>query len=360
MSNKKIFVTKPISPSKWRLAHYFLDILQSRLYTNDGKYLKQLESELRRRWRVKHVVVMSNGTLPLICLLTMLGRNKKVLTTPFTFVATTNAILASGNSPVFVDIDVDTLLPSVEAIEEALSDGQISAVLLTQVFGLVPDYERLQFISKKYNVPLFFDSSHSFGVETKSGSAFGIGDATTASFHSTKIFSTIEGGAIATNDTAIFEFAKAWRNFGIIDGEILQQGINAKMHEFSAAFGLSVLPRMKQEILRRRNLFEKLSKIVSSDSVRVINSPNASYFPIVFPSESEMMEIKECLEDVGIYPRRYFFPSLDELSTSLGFTNQICPVSRSVSSAILCLPMGHNVNSTILQKIEGAFRGRKP
>jgi dTDP-4-amino-4,6-dideoxygalactose transaminase len=355
VSNKKTFVTKPVSPSKWRLTFYFLDILQSRIYTNDGKYLRWLESDLRKRWNVKHVVVMSNGTLPLICLLEMLGRNKKILTTPFTFVATTNAILASGNFPIFVDIDRETLLPSVEAIEEYLNRGEISAVLLTQVFGIVPDYERIQALSKRYNVPVFFDSSHSFGVETKSGSAYGIGHATSASFHSTKIFSTIEGGAVITNDSAIFEYAKAWRNFGITNGEISQQGINAKMHEFSAAFGLAVLPRMKSEMVRRRNLFEKLRKIVSSDSVRVVNSPNASYFPIVFRSEIEMLEIKARLEDVGIFPRRYFYPSLDELSKNLGFADQLCPISRSISSAILCLPMGHNVNSKVLRQIEEVF-----
>lgn len=356
MSNRKVFVTRPVSPRIWRLAFYFIDILQSRNYTNDGKYLKRLESKLQVLWKVKHVVIMSNGTLPIICLLESLGRGKRVLTTPFTFVATTNAIIASGNIPIFIDVNKDTLIPSTESIELELNRGGIAAVLLTQVFGLIPDYKRLQEICKNHNVPLFFDSSHSFGVEVESGSAFGIGSATTASFHATKIFSTIEGGAVATNDSNLYEFAKAWRNFGIVNGEITGQGVNGKMHEFSAAFGLAVLPKMNSEILRRKILSAKLCKTVKSNKVRVISSPNASYFPVIFQSESEMFTIKDELERVGIFPRRYFFPSLDEVALPLGVENLYCPNSRSLADTVLCLPMGPNVDSKVIQNIEKVFK----
>jgi dTDP-4-amino-4,6-dideoxygalactose transaminase len=251
------------------------------------------------------------------------------------------------------------LLPSADAIEKSLGDGDITAVLLTQVFGLIPEYAKIQEICDKYRIPLFYDSSHSFGVEFESKSAFGIGNAATASFHSTKVFSTIEGGAVVTNEKDIYEFAKAWRNFGIVNGEIAQQGINAKMHEFSAAFGLAVLPRIESEMKRRRNLQKKLREIVSADSRRVVDSPNASYFPVIFNSEEAMMAAKENLEAAGIFPRRYFFPSLDELAVQLGFSDQNCPASRAVSSSILCLPTGNNVNSSVLRKIREVFSNDK-
>ena len=355
MADKKIYVTKPISPNKWRLLVYFADILKSRVYTNDGKYLKKLESSLRSLWSVDYVVVMSNGTLPIICLLESVGRGKKVLTTPFTFVATTNAVIASGNKPVYVDIEKDSLLPSPENIRKALQSGDIAAVLLTQVFGLVPDYKAIEEICFSFGVPLFFDSSHSFGVEIESGSAYGIGNATTASFHATKNFSTIEGGAVATNDSTIYEFAKSWRNFGIVNGEITRQGVNAKMHEFSAAFGLAVLPRMKRELARRRRLSGKLQTILQKHAATVIQSPNASYFPVVFQSEEKMLEVKTRMEEINIFPRRYFYPSLDELNEQLDLESQPCPVSQSVARAILCLPMGSNVNKAALLRIERAF-----
>lgn len=355
MINKKVYVTKPISPSKWRLFIYFVDILKSRIYTNDGKYLRKLESSLQALWSVKYVVVMSNGTLPIICLLEMLGRGKKILTTPFTFVATTNAIIASGNLPVFVDIERDSLLPSPEAIKSALEAGDIAAVLLTQVFGLVPDHNELEAICREFGVPLYFDSSHSFGVQINTGSAYGIGDATTASFHATKIFSTVEGGAVATSDPAIYEYAKSWRNFGIVNGEIRRQGVNAKMHEFSAAFGLAVLPRMKSELARRRRLFAKLKMVVQKHPLTIIESPNASYFPVVFQTEEKMLQVKKSLEELDIFPRRYFYPSLDELNEQLNLEIQPCPVSRSVAGAILCLPMGSNVSRQVLRQIERSF-----
>ena len=356
MRNKQIFITKPISPSKLRLFLYFSDILHSRIYTNDGKYLRKLESDLQKLWSVKHVVIMTNGTMPIISLLEMIGKNKKILTTPFSFVATTNAIIASGNKPVFVDIERDTLIPSPEAIDEALRAGDISCVLLTQVFGLVPDYRAIESICKTHGVPLFFDSSHSFGVQVDSGSAYGIGNATTASFHSTKNFSTIEGGAIATNDSAIFNFAKSWRNFGFVNGEITRQGVNAKMHEFSAAFGLAVLPRMRREMTRRQKLFRSLKVVVESYPVTVIDSPNSSYFPVIFRTEENMMGVKKRLEEHAIFPRRYFYPSLDELAEKLNFEYQICPVSRSVANSILCLPMGSNVKRVTIQLVEKAFK----
>ena len=355
MANKNVYVTKPITPSKWRLFLYFTDILKSRVYTNDGKYLRRLESSLKTLWAVKYVVIMSNGTLPIICLLEMLGRGKKVLTTPFTFVATTNAIIASGNSPIFVDIERDSLLPSPDAIRSSLEAGDISAVLLTQVFGLIPDYQEIELICQSFGVPLFFDSSHSFGVETEEGSAYGLGNATTASFHATKNFSTVEGGAVVTDDPAIYEFAKSWRNFGIVNGEITRQGVNAKMHEFSAAFGLAVLPRMKSELARRRRLFAKIRNIVEIHPVIVIESPNASYFPVVFQSEEKMLKVKKRMEELNIFPRRYFYPSLDLLAEQLNLETQACPVSRSVADAILCLPMGSNVNRKVLRRIERAF-----
>ena len=355
MNDKKIFITRPISPSKLRLVYYFMDILHSRIYTNDGKYLKKLEADLVHRWKVDHVVVMTNGTLPIVCLLAMLGRDKKILTTPFTFIATTNAIIASGNVPVFADINADTLLPAPDAIEESLNNNDISAVLLTQVFGLVPEYELIQEICARRNIPVFFDSSHSFGVKVGTGSAYGIGDATTASFHSTKNFSTIEGGAIATNNPEIHEYAKSWRNFGFVDGEIVRQGVNAKMHEFSAAFGLAVLPRMRKEMRRRAKLFHKLQAVLAKFPVKIIVSPNASYFPVIFSSEKSMLRVKTNLERMDIFPRRYFYPSIDELAMQLGFDEQPCPVSRSVAKSILCLPLGSNVSSRTIDAIERAF-----
>jgi dTDP-4-amino-4,6-dideoxygalactose transaminase len=215
----------------------------------------------------------------------------------------------------------------------------------------MPDMDLINQLSRKYRIPFFFDASHSFGVENDGVSALSHGAASTISFHATKIFSTIEGGALITNSDELANKARSWRNFGIKEGKITNPGINGKMSEFHALFGIQSLKIVEREIKRRKSLLEKYKQLFDDSEIEVVDSPNASYAPIIFKSEQTLLKAEEVLIKNGITPRRYFFPSLDTLDFLPLASEAICSNSRDISKRILCLPIGKDVSDRVAKKI---------
>ena len=343
--SKIINVTRAIYPTMLPYLFKHIKLLRSYWYTNDGRYVRELENNLCKLWGVKNVVLMSNGTLPLIFLMNQIPSNSKVITTPFSFVATTSSIVSTGNFPLFVDLAPKTLSIDTASLDEIIAKNNPSCVLLTFVYGLMPDMDVIKHLSKKYQIPFYFDASHSFGVEKDGVSALSHGSASTISFHITKIFSTIEGGALVTNNDELANKARSWRNFGIHEGKITDLGINGKMSEFHALFGIQSLKHVGREILRRRNLLEKYKQQFNESEIEVVDSPNASYAPIIFESEQKLLRAQAILIQNGIIPRRYFYPSLDTLDFLPLISKSVCPNSRDISERILCLPIGKDVSS---------------
>ena len=344
-----IQVTLANRPSLFRTLCVYLKILRSRVYTNDGPNVKELEKILAQNLGFKHVVLMANGTMPIQFLMSRLPDNSKVLTTPFSFVATSSAIVESRLKPVFIDID-ESLLIDPELVLSKIDDEQVSAILLTFVYGKSEGIEDIIKVAKTFDKPVYVDASHSFSLQPTLGD-IPYCEAFTMSFHATKVFSTIEGGAILTNhDTLAFE-AKKWRNFGIDNGKIEGVGINGKMSEFHAAFGVKLFGDMARELERRKKLAANYEKMIRNTQIELVKSPSFSYFPILFKSEDLLVVCVKKLNEIGIFPRRYFYPSLDTIFQQKGLSTETCPVSNDVSSRVLCLPFGKDVRFKHVKRI---------
>ena len=349
---KPIQVTRSASPNFIRYLMYSTQMFRSRSFTNGGRFESKLEKSLSDRFDIPNVVLMSNGTMPILFLLSQLPRNSTVLTTPFSFVATTSSIFFSNLRVRYVDIDESTLLPSLKSVSDAVNANSIDAILLTQVYGKFDGLHEIQEFAKEKNIPLYIDASHSFDVFDDSGnSVFKMGDASTTSFHATKLLSTAEGGALFTSSDRVAQEARRWKTFGYESGQIVSVGINAKMSELSAIFGLASIDRVTNEILRRKKIANHYRNGILRDDLIFVNSPNCSYLPVIFPTREETNEVIANLNSKGIFPRRYFYPSLDLASAELGLSNDVCPVSRSVSERILCLPIGDDVKKKVRKTI---------
>jgi dTDP-4-amino-4,6-dideoxygalactose transaminase len=285
---RPIQVTRSNKPSMFKYFFYSLQMFRSRQFTNSGKFEKKLETKLSLRFNCPHVILMANGTLPLIFLLSQLPKGSTVLTTPFSFIATTSSAMFSGLSVEYVDIDPITLMPSGGAVQDILESKAISAILITQVYGRNEGIREIEAIAKEFDVPFYVDASHSFDVYDDLGtSIYTVGDAATSSFHATKLFSTAEGGAIFTRSPEIARKAQIWKNFGFDNGGISSIGVNAKMSELSAIFGLASIGKVDREMARRKRLVKTYKNSIGIDKVEFVNSPNNSYFPVIFPSHEK-------------------------------------------------------------------------
>jgi dTDP-4-amino-4,6-dideoxygalactose transaminase len=344
---KRINVTRAVRPSLLRTIYHFRKVIISRWYSNDGVYLKKFEKELNSRFNLKNTIIMTNGTLPLLALMNQYQPGL-IATTPFSFVATTSSILMAGHEPVFVDVDATTLQVRIDELEKILKKGSIRAMLFTHVYGRPENVIELEHLSLKYKVDLFFDASHCVGVSYLGKSIFEYGKASTLSMHATKILSSGEGGAIFTKDDELANQLRAWRNFGIDQGEIVLAGVNAKMSEFSAVLGLESLRTYEREIHRRKLIVDKYHEKLA-DRVTIIDSPNHSYFPILLKDQESTLRVVKTLTDENIFPRRYFFPSLNKLPF---IRNKVeCLNSEDIASRVLCLPIGDDVTNQIAGKI---------
>jgi len=321
--------------------------------TNNGELVQELEARLKEYLGVKHLFFTSNGTIVLQMALKAYGITKEVITTPFSYVATTNAILWEGCTPVFVDINRKDLCIDADKIEEAITEDT-QAILATHVYGLPCDVEKIEAIAQKYNLKVIYDGAHAFGCVYKKRSLLSYGDISTCSFHAIKLFHTVEGGCIITNDDEIARKLMLFRQFGHINDDYFSQGINAKNSEFHAAMGLCILPKVKDIIKKREEIYRYYKNTLSKNEFNPVVCPddfkyNFSYYPVLLESKEVLMTVKNELYNNGINARRYFYPSLNTLPYLANA--KACPISENVSERILCIPSFWDLTSADLDKI---------
>ncbi|MDD5157883.1 DegT/DnrJ/EryC1/StrS aminotransferase family protein [Sulfurimonas sp.] len=336
-----INVTKTYLPNIEKYKKYIDEIYAGNKITNNGPLVKRLEKRLADYLGVKNIVLVSNGTIALEIAYRTLGLNGFVITTPFSFVATTSSLVTNNLLPIFADIDERTLNLNPKNIEQLITPNT-SAILPVHVFGNACEIEEIECIANKYNLKIIYDAAHAFDVKYKDRSVLNYGDISTLSFHATKLFHTIEGGALIINDDSLVEKARYLINFGIENAESIPHlGTNAKMNEFEAAMGLCVLDDIEEIKAKRKTLLDaykkELNGLVTFQEQNKNANKNYSYIPVVFKSEEELLKVQKALNDKQIFPRRYFYPSLDTLEYIE--PKQTMPISRDISKRILCLPM---------------------
>lgn len=341
-------VTKPFFPNREKLDKYIDGIYERQWLTNNGQLVQELTCRLEEYLGVENLLLVANGTLALQIAYRALGVSDarqdqfpEAITTPFTFIATASSLKWEGVKPVFADIDPDTWCLDPANIDAAVTPNT-RAIVPVHVFGNACDVEKIDCIAQKHNLKVIYDASHAFGVQYMGQSLLKHGDAATLSFHATKLFHTGEGGAIVFKRKADLERAKKMINFGITGPETIEElGINAKMNELQAAMGLCVLDEMEEILNARAKVWKKyenaLSKKLHLQAKNDMLDYNYAYFPVVFESEEQTVRVAATLKKNGVLARRYFFPSLETIS-SLGDC-KIHKVSSNIASRVLCLPI---------------------
>jgi len=336
-----INVTKTYLPNIKKFKAYIDKIFRSNWITNNGPLVQELEERLKEYLGVKNILLVANGTLALQIAYKALALQGEVITTPFSFVATTSSIVWEGLNPVFVDIDGQTFCIDPKKIEKAIT-LRTCALVPVHVFGNVCEVEKIQKIANRHGLKVIYDASHAFGIKYKEKSILNYGDISTLSFHATKIFHTCEGGALIIKDDELYRKAKKMLDFGITaPDQIGELGINAKMNELEAAMGLCVLDEVNKNIKEREKIhkyyFKNLPQNLTFQKRNNNNTSNYNYFPVVFESEEQLLRVKAKLDEKKIHPRRYFYPSLESLCYLS--RHQTMPVSRNISRRVLCLPV---------------------
>jgi dTDP-4-amino-4,6-dideoxygalactose transaminase len=351
-----INVTKSYLPDLDEYTSYLKGIWERVHLTNDGPLLRQLEEEMKAFLGVKHLKFCSNGTVVLQMALKALDITKEVITTPFSYVATTNVLLWEGCTPVFADITPDDFCIDPGKIEALITENT-QAILATHVYGNACQIEQIQAIAEKHNLKVIYDAAHTFGASYNGQSILSYGDISTCSFHATKVFHTVEGGCIVTNDDELAQKLHFYRSFGHRNDEYFSIGINAKNSEFHAAMGLCVLPKVPDLIAARKQVFGYYDdRLDFSRITRPTLLPgmeyNYAYYPIVFDSEETLLRAVDALKAQEITPRRYFYPSLNTLPfAQVPGSGQSCPVSEDVSLRVLALPMYPDLTEADVDRI---------
>ncbi|RDC66108.1 DegT/DnrJ/EryC1/StrS family aminotransferase [Adhaeribacter pallidiroseus] len=345
MSNPIINVTKTYLPPLEEYSVLLKGIWERGWVTNFGPLVLELEEKLKRYLGVKHIFFVSNGTIALQVAIKALEIRGEIITTPFSYIATASSIGWEDCKPVFADINPDTLCLNPRLIEEKIS-VHTQAILATHVYGNPCDVETIEAIAAKHQLKVIYDAAHAFGVQYKNQSLLNFGDISTLSFHATKLFHTIEGGAIVTNDEELAHRISYMINFGHNGPEnFFGLGINGKNSEVHAAMGLCLLPKIGDIIRKRRELstlYDRLLQdlpltrpIISNDVIY-----NFAYYPILFRTEANMLIVREALNRHNIFPRRYFYPALSTLDF-LQIQNMV--VAEDISQRVLCLPLYHEL-----------------
>jgi dTDP-4-amino-4,6-dideoxygalactose transaminase len=339
-------VTKPYLPDLEEYNKYIAEIWKRQWLTNNGPLVNELELRVAEYLDVKNFLYLGNGTIALQLAIKALGIKGEVITTPFSYVATTSSIVWEGCKPVFVDIDAETLNLDPSKIEAAITP-QTSAILATHVYGNPCDILKIEEIAKKHQLAVIYDGAHCFGVKYLGKSIFEYGDITTVSFHATKLFHTIEGGGVFTSDTELHRRIGFMRNFGHDGPEVFREvGINGKNSEFHAAMGLVNIKKVDEIIAKRKLLSElydkKLAEYpISRPKVSKDATVNYSYYPILLKDKETTLACVKRLTRSQIFPRRYFYPSL----TSMPYvTADPLPVSDNVAERVLCLPLYYELS----------------
>ena len=348
-----INVTKTYLPPIEEYQAYVERIFKSNQLTNNGPLVRELEQKLKDFLGVKHCLFVSNGTIAIQIALKVLNIKKEVITTPFSYCATTHALLWDNCKPVFADILTSDFCIDPQKVEEQITENT-EAILATHVYGNPCDVDKLATIAQKHNLKLIYDAAHCFGVKVNGTSIFNYGDISTCSFHSTKVFHSTEGGAIFTDNDDYAYLIDRYRSFGHIGDNYLTIGINGKNSEFHAAMGLCVLPNVTNIIENRRQIFDLYDSILNWNKLvkPIITLPtehNYAYYPVFFDSESTLLEVREKLEAQQIFPRRYFYPSLSSLKFVTNESN--CPISDDYAVRALALPLYFDLAHDDVKKI---------
>lgn len=335
-------VTKPFLPPQ-QIYQFYLDGIWKRNWlTNMGPLANQLENELKTFLRVKHLLFVTNGTVALQMAIKALELKGEIITTPFSFVATTSSIVWEGCTPVFVDIDPESLNIDATKIEAAITENT-SAILATHVYGNPCEVEKIEEIAKRHNLKIIYDGAHAFGVEINGKSLLQYGDISTCSLHATKLYHSIEGGLIVTKDESLLQKLAYIRNFGISGFDTFAElGINGKNSEFHAAMGLANLKYISEIISKRQTLIQHYDEQLKSVKAyrpkwHVVSESKGAYYTLIFESELMMLKVMEQLTEHEIGTRRYFYPSL---ASALPYIEpKFLEQTDKVSKKVLCLPL---------------------
>ncbi len=350
MSDKPIYVTQPYLPPLQEFTPYLQQIWDNKILTNGGPFHQQLEKALCEYLGVEHVALFSNGTLALITALQALRITGEVITTPYSFVATAHSLLWHGNKPVFVDVEPETLNLDPAKIEAAITP-QTTAIMPVHCYGNPCDVDAIQKIADNYNLKVIYDAAHAFGVQCHCGSVLKHGDLSVLSFHATKVFNTFEGGAIICPDAKTKQRIDHLKNFGFVDETtVIAPGINGKMSEINAAFGMLQLKHMPTIMERRAEIDASYREgLKGVKGIRCLPQAgqivaNHSYFPVMVEADYPMSRdaLYQKLKDQGIYSRRYFYPLITEFPMYRGLPSAApsnLPVATAAAQKVLCLPI---------------------
>lgn len=346
-------VTKPFTPPIEDYIQEIRGIWERNFFTNNGPLVNSLEIKLKDFLNLSHLLFLGNGTIALQIAIKALELKGEIITTPFSYVATTSSIVWEGCIPVFVDIDPLSLNIDVNKIESAITD-RTSAILATHVYGNPCDVDAIQRVAQKYNLKIVYDAAHCFGTKYRGKSIFEFGDISTTSFHATKLFHTIEGGAVITNEPELLKKMTFLRNFGHNGPETFETvGINGKNSEFHAAMGLCNLRFIEQILNKRKEQSKLYDHYLDGLNVRKIKlldeaSFNYAYYPIIFENEAQLHKTINLLNSHEIFPRRYFFPSLHTLNYTSGGD---VPIATDISKKVVCLPLYHTLHESEISMI---------
>ena len=363
MSKDIITVTSPLLPNLDEFTESLKEIWESKWITNNGQFHQKLEAALAEYLKVPYVSLFTNGTLPLLTALQALRITGEVITTPYSFVATTHALWWNGIKPVFVDIDPSTGNIDPQKIEAAITP-RTTAILPVHLYGKPCDSEAIRAIADKYGLKVIYDAAHAFGVEVNGESLLNAGDMSTLSFHATKVFNTIEGGAMVMHDEKTKQRIDYLKNFGFANEiEVVGPGINSKMDEIRSAYGLLNLKQVDAAIAARqkvavayREALRNVDGISFWDDMPGVRH-NYSYFPIFVDAEKYGMtrdELYMKMKDQGVWGRRYFYPLISEFSTYRGLESsrsENLPNAHMMADTVICLPMHHALREEEINRI---------
>lgn len=363
MENKLITVTSPLLPSLDDFLPYLQDIWNRKWLTNNGYYHQELEKALCEYLKVPYLSLFTNGTLPLICALQVLRITGEVITSPYSFVATTHSLWWNGIKPVFVDIDPDTCNLDPDKIE-ALITPRTTAIMPIHVYGKPCDTDRIQGIADKYGLKVIYDAAHAFGVEVNGKSILEAGDISTLSFHATKVYNTVEGGALICRDAQTKKRIDYLKNFGFAgETTVIAPGINGKMDEVRSAFGVLNLKQVDKAIEARRRIAVQYREVLQEvKGMRVMEDipsvrHNYSYFPIFIDADKYGMTRDELyfkMKEQNVFGRRYFYPLISEFNTYRGLPSsnpEDLPQAHKIANSVICLPIHHALDDEDVERV---------
>lgn len=363
MIDKPIYVTSPLLPSLEDFTFLLKEIWESKMLTNNGNFHQKLEEELAKYLKVPYLSLFTNGTLPLITALQAMRITGEVITTPFSFVATTHSLWWNGIKPVFVDIESETCNLDPSKIEAAITP-RTTAIMPVHVYGKPCKTKEIQEIANKYGLKVIYDAAHAFGVEINGESILNFGDMATLSFHATKVYNTLEGGALVVHDEQTKKRIDYLKNFGFAsETEVVAPGINSKVDEVRAAYGLLNLKQVDHAInsrrkvaIRYRDELQGVKGITFFNDIPGVRH-NYSYFPIFINAEEYGMTRDELyfkMKEYNVFGRRYFYPLISTFSTYRGLDSanpDNLPVATQMSNNVICLPMHHALSENEVEYI---------